>query len=235
MELAFFIGALVTGLVGSAHCLGMCGPLALMVHGFHSQKRWALVLYFLGKTLTYAALGAIAGSVGTGLISFGFTQVVSISLDMALLLLAINQLWQPQWWHNNIAAQKMQTFLATKTAKLLNNSKRGSSLFMGMLNGLLPCGLVYLGMIGSAATANAFQGAFYMMLMGIGTLPAMLVFVGGMHSATQLWRFRIQKIMPYMVAVVGLLLVLRGAGLGIPFISPAFASEAPNAAAIDCH
>ncbi len=235
METAFYIGALLTGLAGSVHCVGMCGPLALAVHGMHGRSFSSLFFYFFGKTLTYAVLGAIAGVMGSGIAAVGFSQGLSIATGIALLLVAFNQIFRPVWWHQNTIAVSVQNQLSKLTGWVLAKGGRWSGVMMGMLNGLLPCGLVYLGMIGSAATGNVLHGALYMTLMGAGTIPAMLIFVGGIFAAGRATQLKLQKLLPYAIALVGVLLVLRGAGMGIPFISPALANEAANANAVGCH
>jgi len=193
-----------------------------------------MLQYFAGKTFTYAMLGGIAGLAGTGIAAFGWSQALSITTGILFVIVGFNQLLRPKWWHHNALAIRAQSFISNLTAKAMAMGGKGSALLMGMLNGLLPCGLVYLGMIGSGATGNWLHGSWYMTLMGLGTIPAMLLFVGGVHAAGNVWRYKAQKMIPYVILLAGFLLVLRGVGLGIPYLSPEF-SSAGGDEIITCH
>ncbi|HOW32340.1 MAG TPA: sulfite exporter TauE/SafE family protein, partial [Bacteroidales bacterium] len=96
-----------------------------------------------------------------------------------------------------------------------------SSLFLiGLLNGLLPCGLVYIAIAGSIGSGSALMGAIYMALFGLGTMPMLLAInLSGGFISTSL-RKKINKLIPILVIIVGILFILRGLSLGIPYISP---------------
>ena len=107
---------------------------------------------------------------------------------------------------------------------LLRRRTLGSLGLMGLLNGLLPCGLVYAACTGAAATGSLGSGAAYMALFGLGTVPLMLgIGLSGKALPIAL-RFKLQQLAPLSLAVVGALLVLRGLALGIPYLSPDLAA-----------
>jgi len=105
--------------------------------------------------------------------------------------------------------------------KELKKQRNDTFFTIGFLNGFLPCGLVYMAVFGALATTNAFSGSLYMFLFGLGTIPLMtsVVYLGNFTKGTL--RKNIQKAIPVVVVVIGVLFILRGLGLGIPYISPA--------------
>lgn len=104
---------------------------------------------------------------------------------------------------------------------------------MGMANGLLPCGMVYIAIAGALSTADVVSGVLFMAFFGAGTLPAMMMisYFGKMISLSA--RSSMRKAVPYFVAVMGILLILRGLNLGIPFISPEM--PAVSGQVVSCH
>jgi uncharacterized protein len=130
--------------------------------------------------------------------------------------------------------QKMMHKVKYRIATLIGNTGASNLLLLGILNGLLPCGLVYLAFAGSLAVGNALKGSVFMMGFGLGTLPALIgVSYAGQFIRSE-WRSKARKAVPYFVLLMGLLLVLRGMNIGIPF-SPKFNNSLPYGAAIICH
>lgn len=226
MEL--FVAAISLGLLGSFHCIGMCGPIAvaLPVHHYGTFKKYSgIFLYNLGRVLTYMILGLLFGSLGQSFFMGGFQQLLSISIGVLLLVSVL--LAQTNWFIkpqlgiiykliNSVKQQLSQLF-----------SKKGLHVLfcMGLLNGLLPCGLVYLGIAGSMATGSYSKGAEFMLYFGLGTLPVMyaVTFLG--QFITLKFRNYIRQSMPYVVGLMAVLLILRGLNLGIPYISPTFEKQ----------
>lgn len=211
--------ALVLGLVGSLHCAGMCGPLALALP--QGQRPFSAFLtgrlaYNAGRIVTYAGLGLVFGSVGQALLLAGFQRWVSIFLG-ALLILGLFAskrlaLWQP--------VTRAVNALKSRLAVLLRQRSFGSLLTLGLLNGLLPCGLVYVAAAGATATGGVASGVQYMAAFGLGTLPMMLaISLSGSLVPLNL-RLKLRKAIPFSVFLLGTLLILRGMSLGIPFLSP---------------
>jgi sulfite exporter TauE/SafE len=134
---------------------------------------------------------------------------------------------QPGW------ITRLQTRLLNTMSRLLKDQRSGSFFLLGMANGLLPCGMVYLAIAGALSTNQLTDGVFFMAAFGLGTLPALLALNWFGHLASIRLRNRMKQLTPYVIAVMGVLLILRGLNLGIPFISPVL--ESARGAAIDCH
>lgn len=221
--MAVLFSALILGLMGSFHCVGMCGPivLALPLHGNTiPQKIFGGFLYNLGRTVTYGVMGAVFGLLGQGLHLVGFQQVVSVVMGAAMILSVLF----PALFRNQYDLQKSSFELVGKLKKSISGlfSVRSfeSLFFIGLLNGLLPCGLVYIAVAGAIATGSAPLGISYMVVFGLGTIPMLLVLgVAGNLLSNQL-RQKINRLIPVLVVVVGIFFVLRGLNLNIKFLSP---------------
>lgn len=226
--------AFTMGLLGSLHCLGMCGPIALALPrvGEGQWGRWAGgLVYNAGRITTYMVLGVIAGVLGGGLVYFGAQQVISIVVGGLILMAAILPFLFKRL---NIGAWLVQGTGRLKKAFAPFFAKRsfGSLWAIGQLNGLLPCGLVYMAVGGSLVTGRYDQGLIFMFFFGLGTLPMMLgmVLLGGDVKTALMRRF--SKSIPVFLAMIGLLFILRGMGLGIPYVSPAISLEGDGA--VEC-
>lgn len=214
--------ALLFGLLGSFHCMGMCGPIAFMLPVERTNKTkavWQTGLYHLGRIFSYGLIGALFGLLGKGFYFFGLQQQLSIAVGLVMILsVTVPKLF---------SRFSIVTPIVRFTNKIKNSlgaslKKKESSTFftIGFLNGLLPCGLVYMAMIASLTSETVFEGVLYMALFGLGTVPLMsaVVLLGNFTKA--ITRQRIQKLIPVVVVVIGVFFVLRGLGLGIPYVSP---------------
>lgn len=218
--------ALVMGVAGSAHCLGMCGPIALAVPAPHSGWRSRFVSTALlngGRLFTYALIGAAFGTFGLGLRLAGLQQTLSVAVGAVLLisvfLPGFLTRWSPQGWMATRIGR-----LRSALAKSLKRTAPEALFTTGALNGLLPCGLVYAAAIGASTTGSMEQGALFMVLFGLGTVPALMALrMSGDLLASGL-RERLRRAAPVLVSVVAVLMILRGLDLGIHMISP----EAPR-------
>jgi len=227
MEL--IIAAISLGLLGSFHCIGMCGPiaLALPVHQYSPFKKYlGIFLYNLGRVTTYTFLGVVFGLLGQSFFLGGFQQILSITIGVLLLLSVIltnvkslNTVKGLGFIYSFINSVKLQL------GNLFNKKGLHFLFFIGLLNGLLPCGLVYLGIAGAIATGHYVKGAEFMFYFGIGTVPVMyaVAFLG--QFITLKYRNHIRHAMPYVVSVMAVLLIIRGLNLGIPYLSPQFEKE----------
>ncbi len=223
MVIQIIISAFILGFAGSFHCVGMCGPIALAVpnKGISEVGRWwSFVIYLFGKTITYTIAGLVFGLCGRQLIESGFQQLLSIFLGVILFVLAALMLLKNKAYHNN----PLQAFISNKLipvfGKLLKNPNRITPFLLGMVNGLLPCGLVYVGLLGATATGSIFSGALFMFCFGIGTMPVMFSFLALAGRFSFSLRNKIKNATPYFIAFAGVMLILRGMNLGIPFLSP---------------
>lgn len=227
--------ALVLGLLSSVHCLGMCGPLALAVPsppgGYWVRLRSALILNG-GRVLTYALLGAAVGVFGRGLQLAGLQQVVSIGLGVAILVALI----APRVV-SRIPLPPGPTLLVirlqSRMARQLKRTAPEALLFTGLLNGLLPCGMVHLALVGALAQEDVSNAAAFMSAFGFGTWPLLLGLKMGSADLGGAIRFRLRRVTPVVYAVMAVLFIARGLDLGIPFVSPALPKA--NAAAEACH
>ncbi|MEY3398943.1 MAG: hypothetical protein RL220_1537 [Bacteroidota bacterium] len=218
--------ALGMGLAGSLHCVGMCGPLHAALGGSNQSGRKILgfrLINHAGRILTYAALGVIAGSVGKGLASAGLQQWLSVISGILILLLVI--LYQIKGSFQTPVILRFTQWLRNSFGSLVKSGTASSWFFLGIINGLLPCGLVYFAMAGSTATGSSLGGALFMTAFGLGTVPALLS-LGFMFK----WIRSISGIKPSRwitgtLVISAALLILRGSNLGIPYISPKVVKE----------
>ncbi len=221
--MAILFSALVLGLMGSFHCAGMCGPIAiaLPLHGNTvPQKIFGGTLYNVGRTITYGIMGAIFGLLGQGIQMIGVQQKISVIMGVVMIISVLF----PALFKNQYRMDKSMFSFVGKLKKRIGEmfSIRSfqSLFFIGMLNGLLPCGLVYMAIAGAIGTGNAAEGTLYMILFGLGTIPMLLTISLAGNIMSQAIRRKINKLIPVMVVVVGLLFILRGLSLGIPYLSP---------------
>lgn len=230
--------AFLIGLIGSAHCLGMCGPIALALPVPATVNRFVgIAVYNAGRISLYTLLGLALGSVGHLIVMAGFQQFLSIAGGICLLLLTIIYLLGNQSFGSIGVLSRAVALLKRITAKYLNRFSLTSLFVIGFLNGLLPCGMVYMAVIGAVTTGSIWSGGLYMFLFGLGTAPAMMMVGLLKNSVSFTLRQRLRKILPYSIAVVGLLLVFRGLNLGVPYLSPEFshANKAGCCTTVKCH
>jgi uncharacterized protein len=221
--MGFIIAAITLGFLGGFHCIGMCGPiaLALPIHQLSKTKKaLSVVLYNSGRIITYSGMGLFFGLIGQSFNFFGFQQKLSVVLGAAILfsLLFATVLRKRKFFQNN-PLNKMFSVLRGKLSTLFHE-KRSSFFLIGLLNGFLPCGLVYMGIAGAVATGSAFKGAIFMAFFGAGTFPFMVLISYTSHLISLRSRKFIQKSVPVVVGIMAILLILRGANFGIAYLSP---------------
>ncbi|MEA1785214.1 sulfite exporter TauE/SafE family protein [Arenibacter sp. GZD96] len=217
------LSALILGLLGSLHCVGMCGPIAFMLpvdRTNKTKKVGQIALYHGGRLLAYSSIGLLFGLFGKGLYVFGIQQKLSIAIGI-LMILAV---CLPVGWFKNFSPTKpLHKFighLKSTLGKELSKKTADTFLTIGFLNGFLPCGMVYMALFGAIAMGDALTGSLYMMLFGLGTVPLMtsaIYFKGLLKGIT---RQKVTKLVPIFTVLIGILFILRGLGLGIPYISP---------------
>ncbi|CAL2084791.1 conserved membrane hypothetical protein [Tenacibaculum dicentrarchi] len=216
------LSALIFGLLGSFHCIGMCGPIAFMLPVDRSNKIkqfFQILSYHFGRLFTYGLIGLLFGLLGKGFYFFGFQQQLSIVVGILMILVIL----LPKTFQKyNFSKSINKWVMKIKSSLGKELKKKGNDTFftIGFLNGFLPCGLVYMAVFGAVATTNALSGSLYMFIFGLGTIPLMTIIVYVGNFANALIRKRIQQIIPYVVVFIGILFILRGLGLGIPYVSP---------------
>lgn len=214
-----FLTAIVLGLVGSLHCAGMCGPLALALPTTGNSRAGFVagrVAYNLGRILTYCALGAAFGLVGQTLAFAGFQRWVSLAAGTAILL----GLVLSTKFATSVPVARGVAWIKSGLGAMLRQRSFSATFALGTLNGLLPCGLVYAACAGAVATGDLLSGVEYMAAFGFGTVPMMLG-IGLVGQKLQFTlRFKLQKLIPACLMLVAAMLILRGLSLGIPYLSP---------------
>ncbi|MEP0984303.1 sulfite exporter TauE/SafE family protein [Ekhidna sp.] len=200
------IGAFIIGLFGSLHCVGMCGPVMLAFMG-PKQSKSGFMLYHLGRILTYVLIGTLLGLIGATVALFQVQKVMVFVLGFGLLLLY----GIPSIRHNlERFYYESRFYQALKSFMSRNLSMRKRWFLSGVANGFFPCGLTYVAAAGAVALANPFEGALFMVLFGVGTLPALITlsFAGNIFSQ------RLKSLIPRSVSIIailsGSLLILRG-------------------------
>jgi uncharacterized protein len=215
--------ALTIGLIGSFHCIGMCGPIAVALplsRGGYLGKITGTLLYNAGRTITYGLLGALFGLLGKGIEMAGFQQWASIFIGMAMIVSVVF----PFLFKEKMNLERLffgyAGRLISKFRTMFGKQSFSNLFFIGLLNGLLPCGLVYVAVAGAINTNDVGVGIIYMMVFGIGTTPVMITISMAGNVISQSLKAKMNKIIPGFVVFLGILFILRGLSLGIPYISP---------------
>ncbi|MNQ00816.1 hypothetical protein D3C85_134720 [compost metagenome] len=229
---AFFFG-----LISSLHCIGMCGPIALMLpveRNNPAKKISQIVTYHLGRLAAYATIGLIFGLIGKGFFLAGMQQKLSIFIGISIIVVILIPERTFAQYNFSKPVFKLISKVKTKLGSQFKNRSYKSLFTIGLLNGFLPCGMVYVALFGAIAMQSAGFGVLYMILFGLGTVPMMSSVVYLNSFLTVSIRNKIQKAIPYVGVLIGVLFILRGLGLGIPYVSPTnmslFVQENPN-----CH
>jgi sulfite exporter TauE/SafE len=211
------------GFLGSIHCIGMCGPIALALPtGYPSKAKllFSRILYNGGRVFTYASLGAISGMLGKTVAMAGFQRSLSIAAGVTILLMVIIPSRFTRRYLPAKTVGKATEHLKHLWGRLFRRKGLSSLLVIGILNGFLPCGFLYIGLAGAAATGGILTGSGYMAMFGLGTVPA--IFATSMFGGLLTTRVRVffLRLLPIGGIVLALLLILRGMSLGIPYVSP---------------
>jgi len=229
--------AFIFGLISSLHCIGMCGPIALMIpvdRTNPAKKTTQISTYHLGRLTAYALIGLVFGLVGKGFFLAGIQQRLSVFIGVAMLITILTPERVLANYNFSKPVYRLISKIKSSLGKQFKNKSYQSLFTIGLLNGFLPCGMVYVALFGAIAMQNVPFGILYMLLFGIGTIPMMSSVTYLNSIMTVSFRNKIQKAIPYVGVIIGILFILRGLGLGIPYVSPAnmslFVQETPN-----CH
>lgn len=214
--------AFLTGFLGSLHCIGMCGAIVMALPKSTGKfGKWLIgrLLYNSGRITTYGILGVIVGILGHGIKIAGFQQWLSIIMGVAILIALFFSYSLEQQIVKIPILDKFFFRLKQNLGKLLAINSHSSLYSIGLLNGLLPCGFVYLGLAGAMNSGCWECGGKYMLLFGLGTLPALLGFSFVMQFIPKNF-FNSSLIFRSMMVIFAFMLITRGLNLGIPFLSP---------------
>lgn len=231
------LSAVILGLMGSLHCVGMCGPIAFMLPVDQSnnfKKFGQIFIYHFGRLLAYGIIGLLFGLLGKGLYVFGMQQKLSVAIGVLMILMVLVPIKVFNKYNLSKPIYKIISKVKNRLGRELKRKSSDTFLTIGFLNGFLPCGLVYMALFGAIAMGSAVEGSLYMMLFGAGTIPLMttaIYFSGLLKGGV---RQKVQKLIPVFVIVVGALFIVRGLGLGVPYLSPKPTIEI-TADSIECH
>lgn len=232
------LSAFAIGLFGSLHCIGMCGPIAIALPLPNTSNISFIggrLLYNIGRVLTYSFLGAVFGLLGSRFVIAGFQQGISIVLGLIILIVVL----LPSRYKVKVTQHpfilKLTSPIKESIGLLFKKGTFSSMFLIGVLNGLLPCGLVYVALAGAIASGDALSGSAVMILFGLGTIPAMF-------AATLFGKFiniglrrKLNRMIPVFAVVLALIFILRGMALGIPYLSPQISAQVVNESNLDCH
>lgn len=234
MGLQLLISALVLGSVSSFHCIGMCGAFAFSIptqHMSHGKKVLAILLYNFGRITTYSTLGLIFGLLGRQISLAGFQQWFSIIAGSIILMIVVQGISKKPLFHLP-GYKKITAFITKLISGLIGKPSLSSIFLLGSANGLLPCGLVYMAITGALAAGTVAGATGFMAVYGLGTLPAMFLLSYSKFMIGISARNMAKRAVPFIVATMGMLLILRGLNLNIPYISPALSTTHD---VINCH
>lgn len=229
-----FYTALILGFLGSLHCVGMCGPLTLMIPTT-GDGRWKFILgrslYNVGRVLMYGFLGLFVGFFGEQLSFFSSQKTFSIILGAVILLVLL----LPQKWQDKLSIYtsmaRLASWVKSSLSSLYKKHTYFAQFFFGLVNGLLPCGLVYAALAGAFLSSEIWQGGVYMLLFGVGTLPMMLSLSFGSAWIKKIFGNKISKVIPVTYGIIAIWLILRGFNVNVPSLY-----TAPDVENIpDCH
>lgn len=221
-KLAFMIG-----LLGSLHCIGMCGPLAFAIPV--QRQGWIFMAldklsYQFGRIISYCLLGLAMGLIGRQFLISGLQQLISILSGILIVMAACSRIFKLSYFSKN------PSFLLTPFYRMFNYAlkHKANHLIIGIVNGFLPCGFVYIALAGALNSESVEDSIYYMFWFGLGTLPLMFITTFGIGFTSNLLRNKINKLVPYMMMFLGVWFILRGLELNIPYLSPPPQSDITN-------
>ncbi len=218
------LSAFIFGLLGSFHCVGMCGPIAFMLPVNRTNtyaKVLQISLYHLGRLLAYSVIGLAFGLIGKSLYLFGFQQQLSIIIGLLMIIVILIPYKTFSKYNFSKPVFKIISKIKSALGSALKRKTPETFLTIGFLNGFLPCGLVYMAVFAAITSGAALGGSLYMAIFGLGTIPLMTSAIYFSNFLKGKARQKIQRAIPVFVVIIGLLFILRGLGLGVPYLSPA--------------
>jgi sulfite exporter TauE/SafE len=219
----YYITAITIGIMGSLHCVGMCGPIAMAVplNNKSEAYRWlGSFNYLFGKAITYSFLGLFSGAFARMLELTGFQRYISLITGLLILLFFI----LPKINKISLGFEKVNfkwvSILKKQFSKFLHSKNLISAFLIGLINGILPCGLVYIALAGAVGAGGWWQSMLYMFLFGLGTMPLLFALMIFKSKISISMKGLFQKAIPTFTLTLAVLLIIRGLNLGIPYFSP---------------
>jgi len=234
--ISILIAGFLLGFAGSLHCVGMCGPLSLALPTYHlagALRLLSMLVYQLGRITTYSFLGLLFGLAGRGIYVAGVQQWFSISLGIFILVLATLYFMRGGLMHVTVL-KRFYVSVSILIGKIIKHNSGVASFFLlGIANGLLPCGMVYVALAAALSFHSISGSVGFMAMFGGGTLPAMMLVAYSAEKIGPSVKKISRHLIPYFVTLTGIILIIRGLGLAIPFLSPELQPAAVNV--INCH
>ena len=215
--------AFIFGLISSFHCVGMCGPIAMMLpidRNNEAKKVTQIITYHIGKLTAYGILGLIFGLLGRSFYLAGMQQQLSIIVGVLMIVVALVPEKIFAKYNFSKPVYKIISKVKSSLGQQFKNKSYKSLFTIGLLNGFLPCGMVYVAIFGAIAMQSVSLGVLYMLLFGIGTIPMLTAVIYISNVLSFSFRGTLQKIIPVVAVVIGMLFIIRGLGLDIPYLSP---------------
>jgi uncharacterized protein len=215
--------AIIFGLISSFHCIGMCGPIAMMLpvdRSNETKRILQLFLYHLGRLTAYGSLGLLLGLLGKGFYLAGWQQQLSIFVGVIMIVIAVVPEKELAKYNFSKPIYRLISKVKSSLGQQFKSRSLKSFFTIGLLNGYLPCGMVYVALFGALAMPNVSISVLYMLLFGLGTIPMMSAVVLISNLLSIPIRNKIQKVIPVLTVVIGVLFIMRGMGLDIPYLSP---------------
>ncbi len=203
-----FTAAFILGMAGSFHCVGMCGPLAVLISGKGSQSILInRLVYNLGRTMTYMVLGASIGFVGSFAKVGGIQNFFSIAIGLSILFFVLFYKSQPFFltFFTKMVGQLKRSFIDHRTG-----AKISTAFATGVFNGFLPCGLVYAAIAMAVVQESVLDSAGVMMFFGLGTIPALLFAAYSFQKIQQWLPFSWKKIQTTVMVIIAVIMIGRG-------------------------
>lgn len=223
MEVALMVSALGLGFASGFHCIGMCGPIALSMGLTKKQSAhfyFQNITYQLGRIFTYSLLGGVLGIIGEGFEVAGIQGNLTIFVGILLIVMALFSFGGKDFATKIPFINRFLLKVKMNLGRLLQRPDYQSRFLTGLLNGFLPCGVVYMALTASLASGGIWQGAIFMALFGLGTFPFMFAVVLLGNLMNQTFRVAALKFIPVIMIILGGLFIIRGMELGIPYLSP---------------
>ncbi len=227
----FIIAAIILGLGGSLHCVGMCGPLIISIpfeQNSGIKKITAIAVYFIAKAFIYAIMGTFFALIGWSLKIIILQQWLSIIAGIFIILLAL----YPIYFQKKLASLNLFSKLRVSFSINMQQNTIWSYMRRGALNALLPCGLIYTALLAAAATSSVLKGSFFMFIFGITSAIPLIILAVAKTGINVALRQKLRPVTMFLSIIMGILLIIRGLGLGIPYLSPVYG---PHGEVISCH
>lgn len=220
---AFILTGFVSGLIGSLHCVGMCGPISFAIpkpKNSPTKQLFSILSYHSGRVLTYVLLGLVFGSIGHLINLFVVQQYISIITGALILIVVLFKIINIKTPISNKLYLQFNSKIQSALKKMFNSAHPARTFGIGMVNGLLPCTMSFLAIIGSMGMGSVSSSIFFMIAFGIGTMPLLLIFNLFTEQFKKFKKGSYQQIMIGLGLFIGIVFIFRGMDLGIDYLSP---------------